>query len=117
MDCGPTFLYMIGRYYGRVFSLEKLRELTAIGKEGVSLIGISAAEKIGSQTNGVQLSFTKLMEEAPKPTILHWGQNHFVVLLPPKRTFFSTNKYDKITMLRKFPHYAIIFASWTQYMV
>lgn len=47
MDCGPTCLYMISRYYGRVFALEKLRELTEIGKEGVNLLGISdAAEKI-----------------------------------------------------------------------
>lgn len=36
MDCGPTCLYMIGRYYGRNFSIEKLRELTQIGKEGVN---------------------------------------------------------------------------------
>ena len=46
MDCGTTCLYMIGRYYCRAFSLEKLRELTEIGKEGVNLLGISdAAEK------------------------------------------------------------------------
>ncbi|WP_370652618.1 cysteine peptidase family C39 domain-containing protein, partial [Sediminibacterium sp.] len=46
MDCGPTCLYMISRFYGRVFALEKLRELTEIGKEGVNLLGISdAAEK------------------------------------------------------------------------
>ncbi len=99
MDCGPTCLYMIGRYYGRVFSLEKLRELTEIGKEGVNLLGISdAAEKIGFQTTGVQLCFTKLMEEAPKPAILHWGQNHFVILLPQKRKFLTTNKFKKITI-------------------
>jgi len=58
MDCGPTCLYMIGRYYCRAFSLEKLRELTEIGKEGVNLLGISdAAEKIKFQTTGLQLSF------------------------------------------------------------
>jgi len=94
---------MIGRYYGKVFSLEKLRELTEIGKEGVNLLGISdAAEKIGFQTTGLQLSFTKLMEDAPKPTILHWGQNHFIILLPQNKIFFSnlfsSNKYNKITI-------------------
>jgi ATP-binding cassette subfamily B protein len=36
---------MLGRYYGRVFSLEKLRELTEIGKEGVNLLGISGAAR------------------------------------------------------------------------
>ena len=43
MDCGPTCLYMISRHYGRYFALEKLRELTEIGKEGVNLLGISDA--------------------------------------------------------------------------
>jgi ATP-binding cassette subfamily B protein len=45
MECGPTCLYMVGRYFGRVFSLEKLRELTEIGKEGVNLLGISGAAR------------------------------------------------------------------------
>ncbi|OYZ51199.1 MAG: ABC transporter ATP-binding protein [Sphingobacteriia bacterium 24-36-13] len=93
MDCGPTCLYMISRYYGRVFALEKLRELTEIGKEGVNLLGISdAAEKIGFQSSGLKMSFEKLIEEAPKPAILHWGQNHFIVLPPQKRAFFSKTK-------------------------
>jgi len=49
MDCGPTCLYMICRYYGRNFSLEKLRELTQIGKEGVNILELSdAAEKMTS---------------------------------------------------------------------
>ena len=68
MDCGPTCLYRISRYYGCVFALEKLRELTAIGKEGVDLLGISnAAETIRFQTSGFKLSFEKLIEVAPKP--------------------------------------------------
>lgn len=100
MDCGPTCLYMISRYYGRVFSMEKLRELTEIGKEGVSLLGISdAAEKIGFQTTALQLSFTKLLQDAPKPAILHWGQNHFIILLPQKNAcILSKKKKRKITV-------------------
>lgn len=47
MDCGTTCFYMISRYCGRVFALEKLRELTEIGKDGVDLLGISdVSEKI-----------------------------------------------------------------------
>lgn len=47
MDFGPTCLYMISRYCGSQFHLEKLRALTEIGKEGVNLIGISdVSEKI-----------------------------------------------------------------------
>ncbi len=85
MDCGPTCLYMIGRHYGRSFDLERLRELTEIGKEGVNILGISnAAEKFGYRTQAVQLNITEL-NEAKLPCILHWGQNHFVVLYKIKK--------------------------------
>lgn len=47
MDCGPTCLYMICRYYGRKVNIEFLREQTEIGKEGVNMLGIcNAAEKL-----------------------------------------------------------------------
>lgn len=86
MDCGPTCLYMIGKYYGRSFSIEKLRQLTEIGKDGVNILGISdAAEKIGHRTQAVQLNITEL-KEAKLPCILHWGQNHFVVLYKINRS-------------------------------
>lgn len=98
MDCGPTCLYMISRYYGRVFAIEHLRRLTEIGKEGVNLLGISdAAEKIGLQTTALQLTYEKLINEAPKPAILHWGQNHFVILVPQKKHWFG-KALTKITI-------------------
>ncbi len=87
MDCGPTCLAMICRYYGKSFNIQTLRDKTEIGKEGVNLLGISnAAESIGFRTQGVQLTFTQLINDAPLPCILHWGQNHFVVLLKPARS-------------------------------
>lgn len=80
MDCGATSLRMIAKYYGKNYSLETLREKTYITREGVSLLGISeAAEKIGFRTLGVRLTFEKLAE-APLPCIVHWNQNHFVVV-------------------------------------
>jgi len=60
MDCGPTSLNMISRYYGRNFSIEKLRKLTEIGKEGVNILGISnAGKKIGYHTQAVQLNIAE----------------------------------------------------------
>lgn len=80
MDCGATCLRMIAKYYGKNYSLETLRERTHITREGVSLLGISqAAEKIGFRTLGAKLSFEKLLE-SPLPCIVHWQQNHFVVV-------------------------------------
>lgn len=45
------------------------------------MLGIAkAAEEIGMQTMGVSLSWERLRTEAPLPVIVHWKQNHFVVV-------------------------------------
>lgn len=80
MDCGPTCLRIVTKYYGRNYKAQTLRQLCEISKEGVSLLGISyAAEKIGFRCLGVKLNTEKL-KEAELPCILHWRQNHFIVL-------------------------------------
>jgi ATP-binding cassette subfamily B protein len=81
MDCGPTSLRMVAKYYGRTYSLQSLREKSFITREGVSMLGISdAAESIGFRTSGVKITLEQLKREAVLPCILHWNQNHFVVL-------------------------------------
>lgn len=81
MDCGPTCLRMIAAHYGRHYSLEGLREKSHFSREGVSLLGISeAAEKLGFRTVGVYVNFEELKKEAPLPCIVHWNQQHFVVV-------------------------------------
>jgi len=81
MDCGPTCLRMVAKYYGKHFTTESLREKSYITREGVSLLGISdAAEAIGMRSIGVKISFDQLKKEAPLPCIVHWGQDHFVVV-------------------------------------
>lgn len=80
-DCGPTCLRMIARHYGRSYTLETLRERSFITREGVSMLGIcDAAESIGMRTVGVKIGVEQLASEAMLPCILHWNQNHFVVL-------------------------------------
>jgi ATP-binding cassette, subfamily B, bacterial len=65
--------------------MQKLRELTEIGKDGVSMLGIAeAAEKIGFRASGVKLTLEQL-QNANLPAILHWDQKHFVVLYAVKR--------------------------------
>lgn len=80
MDCGPTCLRMVAAYYGKRYSLEGLKEKSFITREGVSMLGISeAAEKIGFRSICVQVGYEKL-QEAPLPCIIHWNQQHFVVV-------------------------------------
>jgi len=86
MDCGPACLSMIFAYYGKRYTLELLRENCFIGRDGVSLLGISkAAEKFGFKTVGGRLTFDKLVEKAPLPCIVHWNQDHFVVVYEIKK--------------------------------
>lgn len=100
MDCGPTCLRMIAKWHGRHFNLEGLLQASGFNRDGVSLLGIGeAAEKIGFRTRGVKITLHQLLEDAAKPCILHWSQNHFVVLPPQKKTGTSSyrSKKDIIT--------------------
>ena len=86
MDCGPSCLAMIVKYYGKDVSIEQLRKICSLGKDGVSLLGISkAAETIGFKTIGGRLSLNTLAHEIPLPCIVHWNQNHFVVVYKIKK--------------------------------
>lgn len=87
MDCGPSCLRMIAKYYGHHYTLQTLRNKCFITREGVSLLGIcDAAESIGFRTNGVRLTLSQLAEEAKLPCILHWNQSHFVVCYEVKQS-------------------------------
>ena len=87
MDCGPTCLRMIAKYYGRTYSPQTLRERSFITREGVSMLGISdAAESIGFRTLAVRITLKQLREDVPLPCILHWNQNHFVVCYDIRNT-------------------------------
>lgn len=66
MDCGPTCLRMVAKFYGRTISLPKLRTLSETTREGSSLKNIAeAAEKIGFRTLGVKISYKKLLKNVP----------------------------------------------------
>lgn len=101
MDCGPSCLRMIAKYYGHSYSLQNLCERCYITREGVSMLGISdGAESIGFRTQGVRISYDQLVDDLPLPAILHWKQNHFVVLYKIKKnrkSLFSKKDIDDYT--------------------
>lgn len=93
MDCGPTSLRIIAKFYGKSYSLQSLREKSHITREGVSMLGVSdAAELIGFRTKGVKLTWQQLRDESPMPCIFHWNQNHFVVVYDIKKSRRSGDK-------------------------
>ena len=90
MDCGPTCLRMIAKYYGRSIPLDYLRNKSQYGKQGVSMLGLAdAAESIGLKSVGAKISFKQLINDAPLPAIIHWDQYHFVVLVKIKKRRFA----------------------------
>lgn len=81
MDCGPTCLRIISKYYGKEFSLDFFRNLSSTTRAGSSLLGLSeAAEKIGYRTLGLKIGFDDLKEEMPFPCVAYWYQQHFIVV-------------------------------------
>ena len=106
-DCGPTTLKIIAKHYGKSVNIQLLRELSETTREGSNLSNIAdASEKLGFRSLGVKLNSNKL-EEAPLPCILHWNQNHYVVLYKIKNNKFyisdpshSLLEYDKKSFLK-----------------
>ena len=81
MDCGITCLKMVAQYYKKKVNLDFLRNICFASKKGVTLLSISeAAEQIGFKSIGGRITIEKLKKEAPLPCIIHWNQEHFVVV-------------------------------------
>ena len=81
VDCGPTCLRMIAQHYGKSLSLQMLRDKSGLHREGVSFLGLSeAAEAIELRTLCARISYDDFLAKAPLPCIVHWEQNHFVVV-------------------------------------
>lgn len=92
-DCGPTCIKIIAKHYGKTFPIQKLRELAETTREGSNLLSISeAAEQLGFRTLGVKIDLEKL-QEAPLPCILHWNNNHYVVLYRIKKRKRSVGRW------------------------
>ena len=92
-DCGPASLAMVAHKYGKKYSLNHLREISFLSRDGVSLLAINdAAQDIGFETFPAQLTAESLHKESSFPCILHWHQNHFVVLHKIIKNIF-TKKY------------------------
>jgi len=80
LTCGTTCLMMIGKYYGKNFASNRLRELAHVDLSGASLANMaSAAEQLGFTTRARKLDYDTLMS-ALQPCIVHWQGNHYIVV-------------------------------------
>ena len=79
-DCGAACLVMVSRYWGRRFSVNRLRDIANVDRNGASLRGLAAAaESLGFSTRPVKASLNKLAEQT-LPAIVHWEGRHYVVV-------------------------------------
>ena len=84
MDCGPACIRMVASAYGKDYPLSYLRTLSHLTREGVSVAGIrDALKEIGMNSATFEMTLDQLAEKCPMPAILHWDQNHFVVIEKP----------------------------------
>ena len=80
MQCGIACMQMACKFYGREYSQEYLSELCHATVEGVSLLAINETMgSLGFHTVCARAA-VETLEKVPLPCILHWNQNHFVVL-------------------------------------
>ncbi|MEM9806735.1 MAG: peptidase domain-containing ABC transporter [Cyanobacteria bacterium P01_D01_bin.56] len=82
-DCGIACIAMVAKHYGQQFPLARVRELVGTGQLGTSLLGLQqGAQKLGFQARSGQATddiFNRI-HRLPLPAILHWGNEHWVVL-------------------------------------
>lgn len=79
-DCGAACLVMVSRYWGKRFSINRLRDIANVDRNGASLRGLAAAaESIGFTTRPVKASLNKLAEQS-LPAIVHWEGRHYIVV-------------------------------------
>ena len=81
MDCGPACLKIICKYYGQYYSIQKLRDICSISKEGVSFSDLCyGAEKLGLRAHATSVTIDDLCKVVKLPCIIHWQDSHFVVV-------------------------------------
>lgn len=79
-DCGAACLVMVSRYWGKRFSVNRLRDIANVDRNGASLRGLAAAaESIGFSTRPVKASLDKMAQQY-LPAIVHWEGKHYIVV-------------------------------------
>ena len=78
-ECGAASLGIILGYYKKYMSLEQLRELCGVSRNGSNAANVmAAAETLGMKAEGFSYEPEELKKLIP-PFIIHWDFNHFVV--------------------------------------
>ncbi|BBD66623.1 cyclic nucleotide-regulated ABC bacteriocin/lantibiotic exporter [Nostoc commune NIES-4072] len=111
-DCGAACLVMVSRYWGKNFSVNRLRDIANVDRNGSSLRGLSAAaESIGFTTRPVKASLNQLAKQK-LPAIAHWEGKHYIVVyeITPKHVIVADPAIGQCSL-----SHAEFKAKWTGY--
>lgn len=80
MQCGVASLAMATGFLGVPYGIDNLARICYVTREGVSMLTLSrAADRLGLKATTVKVTADRL-RHLPMPAILHWNNNHFVLL-------------------------------------
>ncbi|MFK0733581.1 MAG: peptidase domain-containing ABC transporter [Gloeotrichia echinulata GP01] len=111
-DCGAACLVMVSRYWGKRFSVNRLRDIANVDRNGASLRGLlTAAESLGFATRPVKASLKQLAKQK-LPAIAHWEGKHYIVVyeITPKYVIVADPAIGQRTL-----SHAEFEADWTGY--
>jgi ATP-binding cassette, subfamily B, bacterial HlyB/CyaB len=120
-DCGAACLVMVGLYWGKRFSLNRIREIARVNRSGSSLKGlVDAAEALGFATKPVKATFEQLSEQK-LPAIVHWEDIHYIVVYEMGRNYvivgdpaFGQKRLSKTEFLRGWTNRALLLEPTTR---
>lgn len=96
MDCGASCLSMMTSYFGNPLSIDFISSRCGMTSQGVSMHSVSSTAKaLGFETAGVKTDINGLTG-MPLPCILHWNQNHFVILSKISKRKFEIVDPEKV---------------------
>jgi ATP-binding cassette subfamily B protein len=104
MSCGPTCLKMVCSHYGLEISISELNEISDLSKIGTSIFELAnTGKKLGFNSLSVEIDFNILSSEVNFPCILHWKNNHFVVLykITKKYCFIADPAHGLVKLTHK----------------
>ena len=103
MDCGPASIKIIAKHFGKYYSLQYLRDLCGMTREGVSFLDLTyACEKIGLRSFASEATMGELRDLVTLPCIIHWNESHFVVVYQVTKTYVFVS--DPAKGLIKYDH-------------
>lgn len=80
MDCGAACLATVSAYWGRRFSLNRMREHARVGREGATLANLRrAAREIGFEAEPMECPAAHLADQT-LPAIANWKGYHWIVV-------------------------------------